>query len=213
MPKTVLLVLLAAAPLAAAPAPSVDGTTTYRIDPAASQVVLHVDRSGLFSFLGHAHEIAAPVAAGTVTVDLTMLERSSVRVEFEASALEVTGKDEPTKDVAEVQRTMQSARVLDVARFPRIVLASRAVRVAARDAGHLRLRLAADLTLHGVIRPVTVEIDVEIRPDRLTATGTLVVKQTDFGIEPVTAGGGTVRVKNEVEAQFSFVARPQPHTR
>ncbi len=76
-----------------------------------------------------------------------------------------------------------------------------------------RLRLVADLTLHGVTRPVTVGIDVEVGPDRLTAAGTLVIKQTDFGIQPVTAGGGTVRVKNEVGATFGFVARPRPQGR
>ena len=39
------------------------------------------------------------------------------------------------------------------------------------------------------------------------ATGTLKLKQTDFGIKPVTAGAGTVRVKDEVSVDFTLVAR------
>ncbi len=208
MQRISLLVLLAAAPLLAAPAPSADGPTTYQVDPAASRVVIHVDKAGVFSFLGHAHEVVAPVAEGTVVLDRDAPDRSTVRVEFDAAALAVTGKGEPAGDVPEVQRTMEGARVLDVSRFPRIVFASREVHVIARDTDRLRLRLTGALTLHGVTRSVTVDVTVEIGLDRLTTTGTLVVKQTDFGIEPVTAGGGTVRVKNGVGLQFTFVARP-----
>jgi polyisoprenoid-binding protein YceI len=49
---------------------------------------------------------------------------------------------------------------------------------------------------------------VTIAADQVTATGTLTVKQTDFGIEPVAAGAGTVRVKDEVGVDFTLIARP-----
>ncbi len=45
------------------------GSTTYAVDAEASHVVVHVDKAGLFSFAGHTHEVAAPVASGLVTVD------------------------------------------------------------------------------------------------------------------------------------------------
>jgi hypothetical protein len=40
----------------------------------------------------------------------------------------------------------------------------------------------------------------------LTADGRLIVKQTDYGIEPVTAGVGTGRVKDEVAIEFTLTA-------
>jgi hypothetical protein len=45
--------------------------------------------------------------------------------------------------------------------------------------------------------------------DDLHAEGTATVRQTDFGIQPVTAGAGTVRVKDDVEVSFSVRARRQ----
>ena len=48
---------------------------------------------------------------------------------------------------------------------------------------------------------------VEISEQGLTATGKARLRQTDFGIKPVSAGGGTVKVKNELGLDFRIVAR------
>ena len=71
----------------------------------------------------------------------------------------------------------------------------------------MTLQVAGDLTLHGVTRRVTVPVSVQVMADRLRADGTAVVRQTEFNIRPVTAGAGTVRVKNEVDVSFSVAAR------
>ncbi len=180
----------------------------YLIDPEASRATIHVDRSGLFSFLGHAHEIDAPVADGSIAVNPDDLAQSTLQVVFDASTLKVTGTGEPAADVAEVQQTLDSERVLDVARFPRIIFTSTRIEPGRVTGNRRRIRVAGTLTLHGVAHPETTEIWLELAPERLTATGVLTVKQTDFGIRPVTAGGGSVRVKDEVEIAFTLVARP-----
>jgi polyisoprenoid-binding protein YceI len=198
-----LALLLTALLIAATPA----GQTTFTLDREASQVVIHVSKTGLFSFAGHIHEVAAPVADGAVVLHPDDLAQSTVRVEFDASALRVTGKGEPAGDVPEVQETMESERVLDAARFPRIAFASDRVHVLGRDGGHVRLQVAGQLTLHGVTRPEAADVTVDVTPDGVRATGTLTIKQTDFGIKPVTAGGGTVRVKDQLEIEFTLVAR------
>jgi len=200
--------VLAPVLLLAAPFVAREGGTTYTIQLAASHVVVHVGRAGLFSFAGHNHEVAAPVAVGTVTVDPADLSRSSVRVEFDAASLKVTGEGEPPEDVPEVQRTMEGERVLDASRFPRMIFVSRRVEVLGMDGAAVRLRVTGDLALHGVTRPESAEVRATVGPDRLTASGTLTVKQTDFGIQPVTAGAGTVRVKNDVRIDFTIVATP-----
>jgi hypothetical protein len=79
-----------------------------RIDAASSKMVVHVGRSGLFGFSGHDHEVVAPVLDGTD------VSRSKVSIQVDATAMKVTGKGEPAKDVPEVQRVMLSERVLDV---------------------------------------------------------------------------------------------------
>jgi len=197
----VLLLVATGMPLQPSASPAM-----YVIDPGASQVIIHVGKTGLFSFAGHTHEVAAPVADGTVRVDPDDLSRASVRLCFDASALKVTGKGEPAEDVPDVQRTMESAKVLDVSTFPRIAFASRQIDVIERHGMEVRLRVIGDLTLHGVTTPETAELTATITPARVTAKGTLHVKQTDFGIEPVRAGLGTVRVKDDVEVEFTLVA-------
>jgi polyisoprenoid-binding protein YceI len=194
---------VAALALAATQLPA--GVASYRIDPDASTVRLHVGKTGLFSFAGHTHEVAAPVAEGRVEIDRGDLARSSVHIAFDASALRVTGKGEPEEDVPEVQRTMESERVLGVSKFPRITFDSTAVAALERDGDRLRVRVQGELMLHGRRRSETADVTVTMSGSRLTAKGTFTVKQTDYGIEPVTAGLGTVRVKDEVEIDFTLV--------
>jgi hypothetical protein len=69
-------------------------------------------------------------------------------------------------------------------------------------------QLVGELTLHGVTRPLAVNAAVALDPaGGLTARGTFSLKQTDFGIEPVTAAGGTVRVKDVIGVDFVLRAR------
>jgi polyisoprenoid-binding protein YceI len=182
------------------------GTTTYTIDPEASRVVVQVGKTGLFAFGGHRHEVVVPVATGTIVLDRGDPSHSTVGAEVEASSLRVTGSGEPPADVPEVQRTMEGARVLDARQFPRITFTSRRVEVLAGEPAHLHLKVIGDFTLHGVSRPETIDVIVDVGFDRITATGTFVIRQTDFDIAPVTAAGGTVRVANDVSVQLTVVA-------
>ena len=176
------------------------------IDRAASQVTIHVGKAGLFRFAGHTHEVIAQ-DRGTVSLDRTNPARSSVQLEIVTTSLVVTGRGEPSEDVPEVQRVMLSEQVLDVERFPTIVFASREVGVAQADAESLQLVISGDLTLHGVTRPQIVRAAVGLGPEGLAATGRLTIEQTDFGIEPVRAAAGAVKVKNELDITFALTFR------
>ncbi len=127
-------------------------------------------------------------------------------LEFNAAALKVSGKGEPAADVPQVQQVMLSEQVLDVKRFPTVVFRSRRVSAGPKAANGTALAIEGDFTLHGVTRPLTIHATATLGPDRLTARGTFVIKQTDFGIKPVTAGGGTVKVKDEVQVEFVLEA-------
>lgn len=195
-----LLTLIAATVLAQAP-------EQFQVDAAATSVTIRVGRSGVFGFAGHDHEIVAPAVKGNISLDESNVGRSSVSLEFDATALKVTGKDEPAADVPEVQRVMVSERVLDVQRYPTIAFHSPSVSLVDRTGSHMRIRVSGELTLHGATRPLTVLVDVERTGDRLTAEGRASVRQTDFGIQPVTAGAGTVRVRDQVDVVFKISAR------
>jgi len=69
------------------------------------------------------------------------------------------------------------------------------------------LTVGGDLSLHGVVRPIGVPVQIQLRGDALTCMGKLVVKQTDFGMEPTAAGGGLVKVEDEVTVTFGIISR------
>lgn len=179
----------------------------FRIDTVHSRMMVHVRRSGIFSFAGHDHEVAVPAIDGTVTLDRTDVTASKLSLQFDATAMKVTGIGEPAEDVPEVQRVMLSEQVLDVARHPTITFLSDNVAVLQRSPNGMQLRITGQLTLRGATRPITLPVSVQISDDRLNATGKATVRQTNFGIRPVSAGAGTVKVKDEVEITFTLVAR------
>ena len=182
------------------------GPEQLAIDSARTTITLHVGRAGVLGFAGHDHEIAVPAVQGQVTLDRSDVTRSTMTATFDAAALKVSGRGEPPADVPEVQRVMLSDKVLDVQRYPTITFQSRQVSVTGAPGDHMTLRIAGDLTLHGVTRPLTVPVTVDLTADGLRANGKATVRQSLFGIKPVNAGAGTVRVKDEVEVVLSVTA-------
>jgi polyisoprenoid-binding protein YceI len=200
--------------LAQAAASAGGGRTVMTVEAADSQVLIQVGKAGVFGFAGHAHEVAATDVHGEVVFDPADLSRASVSLEFAAAALRVTGRNEPPADVSEVQRVMLSDKVLDVERFPKILYRSRRVSVAARTATTADVVIEGDLTLHGATRPMTVRASATVDAGgRLTARGSCSLRQSDFGMVPVTAAGGTVRVRDELDIQFVLRARPSSDSR
>jgi polyisoprenoid-binding protein YceI len=179
----------------------------YTVTAEGSAVRIHVGKTGVFGFAGHSHEIAARVE-GTVVADPSDLARSSVSLAFDAKTIEVVaGPDEPAKDVPEVQAKMAGPDVLDAARFPTITFTSRSVTGKETARGVWDIQVTGDLDLHGVSRSLTLPLRAEVKDGTLTATGKTVLRHSDFGMKPVSAGGGTVKVKNEIGIDYRIVAR------
>jgi len=201
----VLLLLLAAASAAASPASAAE--QGYTVTSEGSAVRIHVGKSGMFGFAGHEHEVIARVE-GTVVADPAELARSSVSLSFDAKSVQVIpSPDEPAKDVPKVQAVMAGPDVLDVSRFPSITFRSHAVSGKEVSPGVYEAQVQGDLSLHGVSRSLTLPLRVEVKDGTLTATGKTVLRHSDFGMKPVSAGGGTVKVKNEIGVDFKIVAR------
>lgn len=176
----------------------------FTVVEARSAVRIHVGKSGAFSFAGHRHEVEAPVS-GTVTADAATLSASSVDLRFASARLRVLPEGEPEGDAARVEDAMRGAQVLDAGRFPEIRFVSK--RVEGQRAGEAYdLRMVGDLTLHGVTAELTVPVRVAVDAGALTATGQATVRHDQLGMKPVSAGGGTVKVANEIRIEFRIVA-------
>jgi polyisoprenoid-binding protein YceI len=91
---------------------------------------------------------------------------------------------------------MIGPEVLDAAHYPEIVFRS----TSADKAGDGAWKVQGELTLHGQHQPVT----VDVREVAGHFEGACRFKQSEFGIKPVKAGGGTVRVKDEIRLDFQI---------
>jgi hypothetical protein len=69
--------------------------------------------------------------------------------------------------------------------------------------------LDGELTLHGVARTQPVSARVSVNGDVLRAMGDFSVRQSDYEIRPVSAVGGTIKLKDELKLSFDISARKQ----
>jgi polyisoprenoid-binding protein YceI len=179
---------------------------TYRVNPARSHATIHVGKAGVFSFIaGHSHEVTGPIQSGSLDVDRQDPERSRVHLVIATSELKVSASGEPEGDVPKVQEAMAGDRVLDVAHHPRLTYESTAVALKDRRGNALDLTVTGQLTIRSVARPITVPVHVELANDALVATGHFAIKQSAFGITPISVGG-VVAVKDTLEIEFSISA-------
>jgi polyisoprenoid-binding protein YceI len=149
-------------------------------------------------------------AHSNVSFTVRHLMVSNVRGEFTklAGGIDVVGNDPTTAKVSvtievgsvstrEPKRDdhLRSADFLDVAKFPTLTFVSKKI-VAAADG---RLKMAGDLTIHGVTREVTFDVDSLTPPmkdpwggTRAGAHATATVQRKDFGLvwnKALEAGG------------------------
>jgi len=158
-----------------------------------STITVHVYKSGFLSDFGHNHEIQAPIQSGEVKESGTL----SVELRVDARKLQVLDPEVAEGTRAQIQDTMQGSQVLDVGHFPDIRFQSTSVEP--KGPGHWIVH--GNLALHGTDRPIAVEVD--LKGEKYQGSASL--KQTDFGITPVTVAGGTVKVKDEVKIEFEIV--------
>jgi len=156
-----------------------------------STITIHVHKSGLLSGFGHNHTVVAPVHQALIdakgmTAEIVVLSRE----------MKVTDTDVSEKDRAQIQADMLGPKVLNAEKFPEIRFKS--MRITPAGAGHVRV--TGTLDLHGVRKEVT----LEMTGGGDHYQGKTKLKQTDFGIQPVSAGGGTVKVKDELDLDFDI---------
>jgi polyisoprenoid-binding protein YceI len=163
------------------------------IDVQRSTITIHVGKAGLFSAAGHEHWVSAPISSGKF---------SDSRVEFKVGTAKMTVKPDPKVDEKtrlQVQKDMEEL-TLDPAKYPEIAFESSHVEKVAEE----QWKVDGTLSLHGVTKPVI----VIVRRSGDAYAGHVTIKQTDFGIKPVSVAGGTIKVKNEVDIEFQIFAKP-----
>jgi polyisoprenoid-binding protein YceI len=192
---------------AAQPVPQ-EATVRYVIDSGASTFLVQASSTGLLSAFGHDPKFAIADFQGDAefTPGSANLDDARVRVRVQADSLKVVNEiSEGDRD--EIERRMNN-EVLESDRFPDVYY--EVLRVTGSGNGERYwLALDGELTMRGITRGLAVSTRLLLNSGSLRASGEFSVKLSDFGIAPVTAVGGAIRLKDELKCSFDVVARKQ----
>lgn len=197
-PLLVAGVLVGAAGMTALTAqPRVEATTaavaeSFSTDPVHSSVVFRVGHLGVAVFWGRFNEVS-----GTFSHDAASPGASSFSFTVKTASVD-TGNQQR-------DRHLQSADFFNAREYPEITFKSTRVTPAATN----KLEVTGDLTLHGVTKPITAQI--EILGAGETAQGyksgfeaTFTIKRSDFGMTKYlenNAVGDEVRIIVAIEGK------------
>jgi polyisoprenoid-binding protein YceI len=157
---------------------------TWTIDPGHSAAQFSVRHMVIANVKG---EFDGPV--GTVTFDPSDLKTLKVDVSFATKSVNTRNADR--------DKDLRSDLFFDVVKFPRMTFKSKR----AEPAGPGKLKLVGDLTIKGVTKEVTLDVDgptPEIKDiwgeRRIGATATTTIDRREFGLtyNRVLEGGGAV---------------------
>lgn len=176
----------------------------YSIDARGSTFTVRAFATGLLSSFGHNPTIAIPDFTGEVSLNPEAVEQSSVRIVLQAASLTDTD-DIREKDRAEINRTMHE-EVLESDGYPEIVYECSNLSANKTGEGQYWATLNGELTLHGVTRNQPVSLRISLNGDTLRGTGDFSVRQSDYEMRPVSAAGGTIKLKDELKLSFDISA-------
>lgn len=198
--------------------PPPDPGAIYVVQPQHSAVTIYVYRAGRAARLGHNHVLTVAQLEGWVAVPDERLNASRFSLRFPLDQLRVddaalraaTGGGFSTSrsadDIAGTQHNMLKS--LDADHYPWVVLNSLAV------IGEWPVAVAdVAVTLHGVTRAQRVVLHLQHDARQLDAQGSLVVRQSDFGIAPFSILGGALGVDDTLAIDFKLqlqAAGPTP---
>ena len=176
----------------------------YKISAAHSRFIVRAFASGLLSALAHDHTISIRDFTGEARFTYVTIEPASLQLTIKSDSLAVTDKVSDS-DRKKIEETMRG-EVLEADKYPEITFKSTSVTASRIDEGKYQAKISGDLTLHGTTRNVTFDASVTFYEASLRTQGQFSLKQSDYGIKPVSVAGGTIKVKNELKFSFDIVA-------
>jgi hypothetical protein len=184
------------------------GLPVYRLDSGSSHIDVVVRREGPLARLGHDHVVAARDAQAYLLLGRP-IENWRAELRFEAEKLDVDPVEErskyqldtePDADSIEGTRGNLLDKVLEAQRWPWLNLE---VSDFIRDGNSFSARVKFR------VRDVTSEsrhsFSLKQATDSITVSGTVLLRQTELGLEPFSALGGGLRVADQLEIHLALI--------
>ena len=136
-----------------------------------------------------------------ILLDAKDLSHSSIKLTFAANGVRVMDPNESEKDRATVQQNMESD-VLMVSKYPRILFESTSIELGGASN---QMKVHGNLAIRDKTQAVVIPLTFKRLGDgTYQADGKYNFKQSSFGIKPIQLGGGTIKVKDELETEFEL---------
>lgn len=210
-PKPVPAEGIAARPSPQVPLPA--NTPVWRIAPAESSLRILVYRGGTMARLGHNHVISSTDIQGQLWRGPT-LESSGFEITVPVNTLIVDdnvaraeeGDDFPinvSEDAkAGTKANMLRPTLLDGERFPEISI--RATRITGSATSP---EVVASMRVKDQTREIRLPVTLSEAHGALAIQGSLEIRQSDFGITPLSLAMGALTVQDTVKIKFRLVAK------
>jgi polyisoprenoid-binding protein YceI len=156
--------------------PGIDPATVqdgvYAVDPYHTRVLFSVSHLGFTTWYGEFTSVS-----GSLALTPKSVAKSTLEIHIPSNTISTSN--------AKLDGELKSAQWFDVAKFPEIVFKAKQVETTAKSFG----KVVGDLTLHGVTKPVTLDVKFNgagINPlDKKYTVGFEVsgtIKRSDFGV-------------------------------
>jgi polyisoprenoid-binding protein YceI len=183
--------------------PAVAQAATYEVDPAHSAASFAVKHMMVSTVRGEFGKLT-----GAVVLDDADLKKAQIEATIDVSTINTR--------VAKRDEHLKSADFFDVAKFPTIVFKSTSVKRVSTG----KYKVAGDLTMHGVTRPVVLDVDSPAKEMKdpfgntaRGATATAKLNRKDFGLnwnKALEAGGVLVGDTVDVTIDLSLNRKDAP---
>jgi polyisoprenoid-binding protein YceI len=161
--------------------PAIVRADIWQLDPAHSTAQFSVRHMGISTVRG-----AFTKVSGTMQYDPSQVSNSSVEISIDTNSVD-TRVDRRDND-------LRSDHFFDIAKYPTITFKSSRV----ESAGAGKLKVVGDLTIHGVTKPVTLDVEGPTEPVKdprgnlhLGASATTKINRADFGMTNMTGVVGS----------------------
>jgi len=180
-------------------------TLRYIFDKSASRFIVQAFATGMLSAFGHDPKIGIRDFAGEVQFTGGTYDQASLCLKIDTTTFEVL--DEMKRDDRAKLQMSMNEDVLDIAHFPTATFVSRQISVQKVTDDLLQAKVAGDLTLRGNMQNLSLDARVTVLGAMLRVSGDFTIRQSDYGIKPVSFAGGALRLKDDLKFTFELVAR------
>lgn len=177
----------------------------FAIDTAASRFTVQAFASGLLSAFGHNPTIAIRDYHAEIELTPDTVANASLRVTVRTIGMEVV--DEMKSDDRKKLEQAMYDQVLEASRFPVAVYESKQITIEKQNSDQWQVQVNGELSFHSVTQNLSIDARVHNLGTMLRIAGEFPLRQSDYGIKPVSFAGGALRLKDELKFRFELVAR------